>query len=230
MKLLRYHLCFLGFACFAYGTVIYSDFNPTNVTYQGGWGIYGTSNDLFPGAFNSMAMAFTPVFEASLTSIDVAISWSSGTNSVVLTLDSDNSGVPGGVIASWTLNNLPSFGFCCTAETVMAASPIPLGAGTRYWVTAAPGTSDTRAIWTNTNTLGLLADQQTLGGPFIPGNSTLSAFDVNGIVVPEPSSFVLVAASLALLAGSRLVSDSRFGTGRRVFATQRNKSVECFRD
>ena len=118
---------------------------------------------------------------------------------------SDNSGVPGGVIASWTLNNLPSFGFCCTAETVTATSPIPLAAGTRYWVTAAPGAPDTRAIWTNTNTLGLLADQQTLGGPFIPGTSTLSAFGVNGIVVPEPISFFLVAAGLALLAGSRLV-------------------------
>ena len=205
MKLLRCHLCFLGFASLAYGTVIDTDFNPTNITYQGGWGIYGTSNNLFPGAFNSMAMAFTPVFQASLTSIDVAISWSSGTNSVDLTLNTDNSGVPGGVIASWTLNNLPSFGFCCTAETVTATSPIPLAAGTRYWITAAPGAPDTRAIWTNTNTLGLLADQQTLGGPFIPGTSTLSAFGVNGIVVPEPISFFLVAAGLALLAGSRLV-------------------------
>jgi hypothetical protein len=209
--------------------VIYSDFSPANVTYQGGWGIYGTSNNLFPGAFNSMAMAFTPVYQASLTSIDVAISWSSGTNSVVLTLNSDNSGVPGGVIASWILNNLPSFGFCCTAETVTAASPVPLAAGTRYWVTAAPGATDTQAIWTNTNTLGLLAEQQTLGGPFTPGTSTLSAFGVNGIV-PEPISFFPVAAGLSLLAGSRLVRDSPSRTVRRMFAAYRNKSVECLRD
>ena len=206
MKLLRYCLCLVGFASLAPGAVIFSDFDPNNITYQGGWGIYGTSNSVFPGAFNSMAMAFTTGSEASLTSINVAIALINGTNQVILTLNSDNSGVPGGVIASWILNSLPGFGFCCTAETVTAASPILLTAGTRYWVTVAPGGADTQAIWTNTNTSGLLADQETSGGPFIPGTSVLSAFGVNGVdAVPEPVSFFLVAAGLALLAGSRLV-------------------------
>lgn len=206
MNILRLNLCLLGFVSLMPGAVISSDFDPTNITYQGGAGIYGTNNTLFPGAFNSMAMAFTPAVQATLTSIDVAISWASGTNSVVLTLNSDNSGVPGGVLESWTLNSLPSFGFCCTAEVATAVSAVSLASGTQYWVTVAPGATDTRAIWTNTNTNGLLADQETLGGPFIPGNATLSAFSVNGdLAAPEPISFLLVAGGLALLAGRRLV-------------------------
>lgn len=214
MKLLRYFLCVLGFASLAPGAIIYSDFDPSNITYQGGWGIYGTSNSSFPGAFSSMAMAFTTGSQASLTSINVAIATINGTNQVILTLNSDNSGVPGGVIASWTLNGMPGFGFCCTAETVTAASPILLTAGTRYWVTVAPGGADTQAIWTNTNTSGLLAEQQTSGGPFIPGTSVLSAFQVNGVeTVPEPVSFFLVAAGLTLIAGRRLVRELRSGTG-----------------
>jgi hypothetical protein len=82
MKLVRHYLCFLGFAALAYPGVITSDFNPDNITYQGGWGIYGADNSVSPGAFNSMAMAFTPTAPSLLTSIDVAISLNSGTNSV----------------------------------------------------------------------------------------------------------------------------------------------------
>ena len=67
MRLLKCYLCFLGLTSLAVGDVIFSDFDPTNVTYQGGWGVYGTSNSEFPGAFNSMAMAFTPGSQVSLT-------------------------------------------------------------------------------------------------------------------------------------------------------------------
>jgi len=200
MQYYLYLLLLVSLACPSRGATIFSDFDPANIAYQGGWGIYGTGNSLSPGAFKAQAMAFTPSFDAVLSKIDVAMFWSSGTNSIKLTLNSDNSGVPGAVVASWSLNNLPTFGFCCTAETVNAVSLISLTAGKQYWVVAAPGASDTQAGWTNTNTLGVLAEQDTLNGPFISGTSVRSAFDVIGTETPEPSSFLLVAAGLALLA------------------------------
>jgi len=214
VKSRRYYLYFLLLASLAHpaqATVIASDFDPTNVTYYGGWGIFGTDNSLFPGAFSSQGMAFTPSSNTLLTQIDVAVFWESGTNSVILTLDSDNSGIPGTVIDSWTLNNLPSFGFCCTAETVTALSPISLTAGDRYWLVIAPGASDTHADWTNTNTLGLSADQETEDGPFIPGTGPLSAFEVVGVETPEPGLTLLVAAALALIVLRRLISNMRSG-------------------
>jgi hypothetical protein len=215
VKSRRYYLYFLllaSLAHIAHASVIASDFDPTNVTYNGGWGIYGTDNSLDPGVFNSMGMAFTPSSNAFLTQIDVAVWWESGTNSVILTLDSDNSGIPGTVIDSWTLNNLPPFGICCTAETATALSPISLTAGDQYWIVVAPGASNTRAGWTNTNTLGRLADQAD--GPFVPGTSTLSAFEVDGVETPEPSSTLLVAAALALIVLRRLISNTRSGVPR----------------
>jgi hypothetical protein len=77
-------------------------------------------------------MAFTPSGTYTLTQIDVAISLFSGTNSASLTVNSDSGGVPGGVLATWSLSSLPAFGTCCTVETVT-----PSGSGSvrhRGWL------------------------------------------------------------------------------------------------
>jgi hypothetical protein len=211
LKHLRFCLSFFVVASVAYPAIIYSDFDPTNFIVQGGWGVYDTNNKAEPGAFNAVAMGFTPSFTASLTNINVGMGWLSGTNSLVLSLDADQSGAPGAVIASWTLNNLPSFGSCCAASTLFAASPIPLTAGNRYWVVAFPGGSDTDVIWTNVNSLGPIAEQFPSGAPWISDTSVQSAFQVNGIAdagtaTPEPISCFLVVAGLALIAGCRACS------------------------
>lgn len=59
------------------------------------------------------------------------------------------------------------------------------------------------------NANGLVAEQETLNGPFIPGNSVLSAFEVDGIETPEPASFFLVAVGLAFL-GRRTLNSLPF--------------------
>lgn len=207
MKRLRYFsylLLLTAFGSATHAAVIFSDFDPANVTYYGGWGIYGINNSLFPGAYEAMAMAFTPSFNAALTNIDVAIALLSGTNSVVLSLDSDNSGAPASTIESWTLNDLQSFDFCCTAESVTATTPVILQAGTQYWIVASPGASDTDAVWTDTNSEGLIADQDGPNHPFSRGSSSVeSAFEVDGNPTPEPAAFLLAAAGIVVAAGVR---------------------------
>jgi len=48
VRLLKCYLCFLGLTSLAVGDVIFSDFDPTNVTYQGGWGVYGRATASSP--------------------------------------------------------------------------------------------------------------------------------------------------------------------------------------
>ena len=60
MQYYLYLLLLVSLACPSRGATIFSDFDPANIAYQGGWGIYGTGNSLSPGAFKAQAMAFTP--------------------------------------------------------------------------------------------------------------------------------------------------------------------------
>ncbi len=79
--------------------------------------------------------AFTPTANHTATTVTVAVGFSQGTtNGAVLTLNSDSHGVPGKVLKSWTLSNLPTFGTCCTLVAKSSGSGAPLSAGKQYWV------------------------------------------------------------------------------------------------
>jgi hypothetical protein len=102
-------LLFIGTAGAA---TIYNNFGPGNAYSTSlGWAVSGSTSGV--GAITP-AMAFTPSGTYTLTQIDVAITFLAGTNSTSLTLNSDSSGVPGGVLATWALSSLPAVGTCCT--------------------------------------------------------------------------------------------------------------------
>jgi hypothetical protein len=101
------------------------------------------------------AVAFTPTANATVTKIVVPIQYSSGTNEVVLSLNHDASGVPGTVIQSWHLHNLPKFGTCCTLRVVKTTG-ILVTAGTQYWLVASTDSTgaDFSGAW-NLNTVDM---------------------------------------------------------------------------
>jgi hypothetical protein len=150
------------------------------------------------GFFQSAANPFTSSGNYQLSQIDLALSFLSGTNSATVTLNSDSSGLPGAVLATWNLSSLPVFGTCCTVETLTPSSTVFLSAGTQYWIVAAPGASNTWDAWNlnNTGATGLIAFDNGTGFFGVSGR-TLSAFDVLG--VPEPTTLALVSGGLALL-------------------------------
>jgi hypothetical protein len=79
--------------------------------------------------------AFTPGANHTVTKITVAVGFSQGTtNGAVLSLRSDNNGVPGMALKSWTLSNLPFFGTCCTLVAKSTTSGISVSGGKQYWV------------------------------------------------------------------------------------------------
>jgi hypothetical protein len=82
-----------------------------------------------------MAAAFTPAADHTVTTIEVAVGYSQGkTNGVVLSLNSDNNGVPGKALKTWNASGLPRFGTCCTLVVKSDSAGIPVSAGKQYWV------------------------------------------------------------------------------------------------
>jgi hypothetical protein len=95
------------------------------------------------------AAAFTPKADHTVTKIEVAVGWVEGNNGVVLTINDDSGGVPGKVIKSFALSNLPSFGSCCTVKTASISTGIPVKAKTQYWIVLKTNAKDstTWAAW-----------------------------------------------------------------------------------
>lgn len=82
-----------------------------------------------------MAAAFTPAADHTVTRIEVAVGYSQGTtNGVVVSLNSDNNGVPGRVLKTWNASGLPRFGTCCALVVKSDSTGIPVSAGKQYWV------------------------------------------------------------------------------------------------
>lgn len=181
---------------------IFSDFGPGNSYTSGvGWTVSGPVSAA--GYFQSVAMPFTSSGNYQLSQIDIALSFGAGTNSAMVTLNSDSSGAPGGVLMMWNLSTLPAFGTCCVVETLRPSSLLLLSSGTPYWVVSNPGTSDTAAAWnfSNVGATGL-AELNNGSGFFVAPHSELGAFDVLGNVgtsVPEPTTLMLVAGGMAWL-------------------------------
>jgi hypothetical protein len=197
------------------GTIIFSNLGVANAYSPGiiaGWTVAGSSV-----GFAESAMAFTSSGNFMLTQIDVAISYNNfGTNSAVLTLDSDSGGLPGAVLMTWTLTNLPTYGTCCILDTVTPASPVFLSSGKQYWLAATAGTNSSFDVW-DSNSIGQIGPlSQTFTPNTFSGTniSTEGAFDVLGTPVPEPSTLLLLSGSL-LLFGSCLVRHHKQSSSSR---------------
>ena len=97
-------------------------------------------------------------------------STTSETNNAVVALFSDAGGLPGTKIASVEVNNLPTFGTCCSLVTVGSAGDkgIKLTAGTQYWLVAATDTASETAfdVWDYTwnDSTGPIAFEGTATG------------------------------------------------------------------
>jgi len=110
------------------------DWNHPNALYNccNGFAVSGPDN-LVGAHMLFDAMGFTPTVNIKVTAIQLAASYSSGTNEFSLALYSDNAGVPGTALKVWQVTNLPPYGSCCALATVTDPG-IQVLAGHKYWV------------------------------------------------------------------------------------------------
>ena len=116
--------------------------SPTNA-YNATTGYYvlGPNNSVGLSE-QAIGVPFTPHVNETVTNLQVAVQWISGTNQFSVGLYSDSGGTVGTLLASGEGSGAPAFGTCC--ETVNVAIPATaISQGSQYWIVAAP--DDTNA-------------------------------------------------------------------------------------
>jgi len=108
-----------------------------------------------------LAAAFTPSSDRTVTQIEIAAAYLKGGNALTLSLAQDASGVPGEVLKSWKIGNMPAFGSCCAVTVQKNKQGISVTGGTQYWIvlTTEHSAVDTWAAWLNSDT------DQTVSAP-----------------------------------------------------------------
>jgi len=157
-----------------------------------------TTSNCGPLNVRWVASPFTPSDTFTLTQVDLALLYFTGTNGAIVELVNSVDGLPGTtVIESWTVNNLSSFFVSPGNLTLGSSSGVTLQGGTQYWLIAMPLADDTLDVWQFEPT-GLLTGTVACAGPPNPGgngcvsesgttwqvSNGLGAFDVIGTSSP----------------------------------------------
>ena len=112
----------------------FAKLDPKGVYMVGFGNVIGGAKGLIGLA--SLASAFTPTADATVTQVAVAAGNIYGnTGNILIHIYADASGIPGAELWSHR-THLPVFGDCCATANVEDKTGVPLTAGTQYWIGA----------------------------------------------------------------------------------------------
>ncbi|HSY98301.1 MAG TPA: hypothetical protein VK788_02300 [Terriglobales bacterium] len=130
----------------------------------------------------SVGCGFRPKADHMVTEIQVGATYVQGTNTLVVSLNENNKGIPGKALHTWRFSNLPTFGSCCTLQSAKYAKGIPVKKGKLYWVVLSPQQKfkDTYDVWNNNfaGTQGTFSNN--IGSGWNSSYQVLGAFGVFG--------------------------------------------------
>jgi hypothetical protein len=160
---------------------------------------------------------FTPTVTSAFSSLNIAVScFAIGDcpDSFTISLDSDNAGLPGAVIESFTVPGDGALGILGNSNAPLTATSVlhpTLTAGTAYWIVVTADSNDSIAWnWNSTSDPSAEAFSPDSGTTwFSPSGLTPGAFEVNGTVssaTPEPGTISLLAGALSLCLLRRFAS------------------------
>lgn len=96
------------------------------------------------------ATGFTPSSNMTVTSVKLGLAYQSGNfTDVIVTLNADSGGIPGAVLSTWKMKNMPVFGTCCVVKgRAVPNGGVAVTAGTPYWiVVGTEANSDFQGAW-----------------------------------------------------------------------------------
>jgi hypothetical protein len=92
------------------------------------------------------AIAFTPAQDVTVTRVDAALGYDDhGTNDVAVSIAADSGGLPGTILETAHVTDLPEFGDCCALARAKFKG-VKLSAGQQYWVVAGTDDQDSTAF------------------------------------------------------------------------------------
>jgi hypothetical protein len=84
-----------------------------------------------------VAVAFTPTANATVTRVEVPVTYiSSADTEFRVSITDDSNNVPGKAIKIWQVKTTNPIGSCCILDVENDSAGIQVAAGTQYWVTA----------------------------------------------------------------------------------------------
>jgi len=130
-------------------TTIYSNLGKGDNVYNAiaGYGILGPdAGQPWP---QSVACAFKPKADHTVTAVQVGTTYVQGPNTFVVSLNVDDNNKPGRALHAWKFQNLPTFGTCCTLQTGRVPAGVRVRKNQQYWVMVRPTTAgtDSYGVW-----------------------------------------------------------------------------------
>lgn len=118
---------------------IFSNLGPSGDLYDGNNGYFVSSQDnAFNGQKQDIAIPFTPSQAATVTRVKAALqnySFGGQSSGALLAIYDDANGLPGKPLAHRLRGNFDDFGSgCCDLALWTLSTPLPVKAGTQYWV------------------------------------------------------------------------------------------------
>jgi len=161
---------------------IYDNLGTGKNVYNGNAGVGILGPDTGQPWPQSVGCGFRPKANHVVTEIQVGAAHVQGTNTLVVSLNEDDNGIPGKALHTWYFSNLPVFGQCCVLQTAKYAAGIKVTKGKLYWVVLSPQKKygDTYDVWDN-NFAGLEGTwSNNIGSGWSSSYQELGAFAVYG--------------------------------------------------
>lgn len=146
----------IGVATLTQAGTLFSDLGTGSNVYQSSNGLPVSGTGSPGGTSYTQANQFTAAVSGSISEIDVALGYVSGTNSFFVALYTASDGAPGTLVGQWdNLTSSQNFGGCCGLVSITGISGVNLVAGTSYFLVIGPTNLDstTFEMW-NLNSVG----------------------------------------------------------------------------
>jgi len=209
MKITQGFICLAGImALWASGQAradtIFDD-SGTDYSSSGALCVDGASFAPICSSSRAVILAPAALFVSSgnydVTQIDVALSYTEGTNGATISLFTDVSEAPGALLGSWAVSGQPFNSPPITA--ISGISGIALATGSGYFLQISPADASTVDNW-SLNAGGVTGE--VYDPPFGGLNQTLPVFEILGTQTtsaPEPSSLMMSCSALLALVAVR---------------------------